>query len=133
MCPSNTSSLSLFIFHKQIQTHTLHPNSLPVSHAHTQFLQYTRIYTHTLCPLLPSLLFHSLVIIDNHSCQTFLATFKSVQTGAKPPKFTISIGSHHYQVAILVPGDKLDCFVQSENFFRGKKCSSFLSGTSAAT
>ena len=26
------------------------------------------------------------------------------------------MGSHHHQVAILVPDDKLDCFGQLENF-----------------
>ena len=27
------------------------------------------------------------------------------------------MGSHHHQLAILVPDDKLDCFGQLENFF----------------
>ena len=42
------------------------------------------------------------------------------------------MGSHHHQVAILVPYDKLDCFRQLENFLLGQKRSGFLSGTIAA-
>ena len=38
------------------------------------------------------------------------------------------MGSHHHQVAILVPDDKLDCFGQWENFLSSQKCSSFCLG-----
>ena len=31
------------------------------------------------------------------------------------------MGSHHCQVAILVPDDKVDCFGQSKNFFASSK------------
>ena len=43
------------------------------------------------------------------------------------------MGSHHHQVAILVPDDKVDCFGQFENFLLDQKWSSFLPGTSVAT
>ena len=41
--------------------------------------------------------------------------------------------SYHRQVAILVPDDKLDCYVLSDFFCFWQKQSSFLSGTSVAT
>ena len=50
-----------------------------------------------------------------------------------PVWFSLSNGSHHNQVAILVPDDKLDRFRQLQNFFPGQKLFSFSSGTSAAT
>ena len=44
------------------------------------------------------------------------------------PTNGILMGGHHYQVAILVPDDKLDCFVQLENFFLVKNVLAFYPG-----